>query len=251
MSENKLEKMEFFGDDMLPEGGRPKPDPEDGFDPESPGEKPADFGLAPEEDPDRAFRGEDGEVPSEKRSRGRPAVYTDDPSKTVPVKGVPKRMLTIAKNAFPGDVSQRDAFVAYLVCNCPEFAADRDLRRVGLTTKQKELVAASETSEYMALSKKVQRLSDKTDRANNQLSVLLGMMSLFLYRFLGGCSDQDLLTAHRLDTQDIIEYDKGNFSVFREALLAAFVRFSVSTREKDGTFFNRKKKRKTGDSDDE
>lgn len=244
-----MEKMEFFGEDMLP-GGASGPDPGDGFDPEPHGEKPADFGPAPEEDLGRAFRGEDGEVPSEKRPRGRPAVYTDDPSKTVPVKGIPKRMLTIAKNAFPGDVSQRDAFVAYLVCNCPEFAADRDLRRMGLTTKQRELVAASTTSEYMALSRRTQALSDKVDRANNQLSVLLGMMALFLYRFLGGCGDQDLLTASRLDIQDMMEYDKGNFSVFREALLAAFVRFTVSTRDKDGAFFNRKKNRKTDGPED-
>jgi len=232
----KMEKMEFFGEDMLPAGTAADGDEE--------GMKPADFGLSPEEDPNRAFEGDDGEIPrDEKRSRGRPAVYTDDPSKTVPVKGVPKRMLTIAKNAFPGDASQRDCFVAYLIVNCPEFAADRDLRRLGLNEKQRELVDSCETSEYMALSKRTQAMSDKIDRLNKQVSVLTGMLSLLMYQYFGNNHDSKRLTADRIEVEDFMGYDKGDFLRYRDSLLAAFVRFAVSTRARDGVFFNSPKKK--------
>lgn len=239
---DKLEKMEFFGEDMLPNGTVSDPD-----EAVEKGVKPADFGLPSEEDPDRAFEGDDGELPREKRSRGRPALYTDDPSKTVPVKGIPKRMLTIAKNAFPGDVSQRDAFVAYLVVNCPEFAADRDLRRLGLTPRQKALVEASRTSEYMALSRRTLALSGKIDRANKQLSAMMGMLAFLMYEYSGLCTDPKQMTASRIADQDFMAYDGGNFLEYRDALLSSFLRFMVSTRTRDGEFFGDAPKRRKQD----
>lgn len=235
---DKMRKIEFYGEDMLPDDQKELAEP-DAYD--GPGSAPADFGGASSPgaaDTRKAFEPDDGEVARPKRQRGRPPVLTDDPSKRVPVKGIPKRMLSIAKQAFPGDVTQTDAFVAYLVCNCPEFAADRDLRKLGLTDKQKDLVRMSDTSEYNSMMKRMNAVAGKVDRANRQLSSLVGMLMLMLYEYTGNDSSNEQITAGRIADRDLMGFDNGRFVEFREAVLNAFKRFTQSTAESDNYFFN-------------
>lgn len=231
-------KLEFYGEDMLPEDQKELARQED-YD-EGQASAPADFGNGPREQDagSRAFEPDDGQVPRAKPSRGRPPVLTDDPSKVVPVKGIPKRMLSIAKRAFPGDATQTDAFVAYLVCNCPEFAADRDLRKLGLTDRQKALVQASETSEYNSMMKKLNALAGKMDRANSRMATMTGMLMLLLYEYTGNDSSNEQITAGRIAEKDLMGFDNGRFVEFREAVLNAFKRFVLSTSESDAYFFN-------------
>lgn len=227
---DRMEKMEFYGEDMLPEGVG-----DDGDDdlPEAQPQAPADYGNAGSGAFDPA-----GEVPAkQKRPRGRPAVVVGDPSKTVPVKGIPKRMLTIAKQSFAGDVTQTDAFVAYLVCNCPEFAADRDLRKLGLTDRQKELVNACDSSEYKSMMQRILAMGKKLDKANREIEMLTSMLVLLMYDHTGNNSSNEKLTAGRVMDMDFMGYDGGRFLEFRDAMLATFDRFVRHANAKAGEHF--------------
>lgn len=205
---------------------------------------PADFGIPEPEvgtrpgkgafDPDETM----DEAKSKKRPRGRPALPGGDPSKRVSVKGIPKRMLSIARQSFDSDVTQTDAFIAYLVCNCPEFAADRDLRSLGLTDRQKELVEACDTNSQASMIERMKAMSRKLDICNRQVSILNGIVSLLLYDYSGNKITNEKLTSDRIRDQDFMVYDSARFSEFQDALFTAFKRFSGSVAEHEGIFFN-------------
>lgn len=226
----------LYGVENLPPAERP------GAAPQADPVPPADFAIPTRDGGPlpggKAFAPDDSEpVRTGRRGRGRPPVNVGDPAKTVSVRGIPKKMLSIARNAFTGDVTQVDAFVAYLVCNCPEFAADNDLRTIALTDRQRALVRAWDKSPQADMVSRMQAVTKKLDQANRRIAVMTGILGLLLYEYSGNDGSGTKLTASRVNEADFMSYDKAGFDRFQSALVSTFLRYAASTAARDGEFF--------------